>query len=319
VRFVTVVGPGGDRVGVLDGEQVFLLPVGETLIGLLGDDGDRLRGAGERALRDPAGVVALDSVRLRAPIPQPGTIRDFMTFERHVQGAALLMGDGVVSPEWYEIPAFYFSNPYSVIGPYDDVAVPPGSVRFDFELEVAAVIGRAGRDLCVAEAERHIIGYTILNDWSARDVQAHEMRVYLGPAKGKDTASTLGPALVTADELEPFRSGTSFDLGMSVAVNDVVLGADRLSSMAWSFAEMVAYASRGAWVRPGDILGSGTCGGGCLAELWGRQGRDSVPPIQPGDVVTMSVERLGTIRNRVVPGRAPQPIAPRRRQPMIGA
>lgn len=209
---------------------------------------------------------------------------------------------------------FYFTNPYAVVGPYDDVPVPPGCRTFDFELEVAAVIGTAGSDLSVAEAEHHIAGYTILNDWSARDVQAHEMRAHLGPAKGKDTVTTLGPVLVTADELRPFRHGASFDLAMRVSVNDVVIGEDRLSNMAWSFAEMVAYASRGTWVRPGDVLGSGTCGGGCLAELWGRHGRDAVPPVRPGDVVTMTVEQLGTIRNRVVAGVEPREIAPRLRE-----
>jgi 2-keto-4-pentenoate hydratase/2-oxohepta-3-ene-1,7-dioic acid hydratase in catechol pathway len=234
-----------------------------------------------------------------------------MTFEQHVQGAAMLMGDGRIGEEWYELPVFYFTNPYAVIGPYDDAPIPPGCHILDYELEVAAIVGRAGHNLSVDEAERHIVGYTILNDWSARDLQAREMRAHLGPAKGKDTATTLGPWLVTADELAPYRAGTSFDLGMSVSVNDVLLGADRLSNMAWSFAEMVAYASRGTWVRPGDVLGSGTCGNGCLAELWGRHGRDTAPPLRPGDVVTMTVEGLGTIRNRVVPGVEPHVIPPR--------
>ncbi|HLL67358.1 MAG TPA: fumarylacetoacetate hydrolase family protein [Micromonosporaceae bacterium] len=319
MRFVTVTRPGGARAGIIVGDRIHLLPPGETLLGLLGDDGERLHAAGERALREPRGTLELAVAPLCAPIPQPPTIRDFMTFEQHVQGAAMLMGDGRIGQEWYDMPVFYFTNPYAVVGPYDDVAVPPGSRVFDFELEVAAVVGRAGRNLTVADAERHIVGYMILNDWSARDLQTREMRAHLGPAKGKDSATTLGPALVTADELAPFRSGPSFDLGMSVAVNDVVVGTDRLTQMAWSFGEMASYASRGTWVRPGDILGSGACGGGCLAELWGRRGRDAMAPIGPGDVVTMTVEQLGTIRNRVVPGAAPHPLAARSRTPVSAA
>ncbi|MFE7835861.1 fumarylacetoacetate hydrolase family protein [Streptomyces sp. NPDC057474] len=314
MRFVTVTEPEGHRAGLLAGDQVHLFPVGTALLDLLGD-ADALRAAGERVLARPAAVVPLENVRLAAPLPQPPTVRDFMVFERHVEGVSMLMGDGGKPvDEWYEIPAFYFTNPYAVTGPYDDVPVPPGCRVLDFELEVAAVIGKAGRDLSVEEAEKHIAGYMVMNDWSARDLQAAEMRVHLGPAKAKDTATTMGPVLVTADELASCRSGDSFDLEMTVSVNDAVVGTDRLTSMAWSFAEMVAYASRGTWVRPGDVLGSGTCGSGCLAELWGRKGRDAIPPVQVGDVVTMTVERLGTIRNTVVPGVAPRPIPARVRQ-----
>lgn len=311
MRFVTVTEPEGHRAGLLDGDQVCLFPVGTSLLDLLQAD-EGLRAASERVLAAPAAVVPLDDVRLAAPLPQPPTVRDFMVFERHVEGVSMLMGDGGRPVDaWYEMPVFYFTNPYAVTGPYDEVPVPPGCGVLDFELEVAAVIGKAGRDLSVEEAEEHIAGYTVMNDWSARDLQRAEMQVHLGPAKAKDTATTMGPALVTADELAPYRSGDSFDLEMTVAVNDEVIGTDRLTSMTWSFAEMVAYASRGTWVRPGDVLGSGTCGSGCLAELWGRRGRDALPPLQVGDVVTMTVEQLGTIRNTVVPGVAPRPLHPR--------
>ncbi|MFG1925288.1 fumarylacetoacetate hydrolase family protein [Cryptosporangium sp. NPDC048952] len=180
------------------------------------------------------------------------------------------------------------------------VVAPPGSSLFDFELEVAAVIGRAGRDLVGPDAEAHIAGYTIMNDWSARDLQFTEMNVRLGPAKGKDTSTTLGPVLVTPDEIEPYRSGSSYDLRMTASVNGRPIGADSLSSMHFSFGAMIAHASRGTEVRPGDVLGSGTCGGGCLAELWDRHGLDAHPSLRPGDTVTIGVEQLGTITSRIV-------------------
>ena len=137
------------------------------------------------------------------------------------------------------------------------------------------------------------------------DLQFEEMAVRLGPTKGKDTSTTLGPVLVTADELAPHRSGTAFDLGMTAAVNGEVIGTDRWDAMHFSYAEMIEYASRGTEVRPGDLLGSGTCGGGCLAELWGRKGRDAHPPLRPGDTVTISVDVLGTLTSRIVAYRGP--------------
>ncbi|GAA4546305.1 fumarylacetoacetate hydrolase family protein [Pseudonocardia xishanensis] len=302
MRFVTYTTAGSvDRVGVLSGTEIHGLDPGVTLRGLLGDDGERLHRAGERALRDPREVLVLDDVRLRAPLPDPPTVRDFMTFERHVEGTALLAGVATgIPPRWYAAPTFYFTNPYAVLGPHDDVPVPPGSELFDFELEVAAVVGLGGRDIAASDAERHIVGYCLLNDWSARDLQFDEMSVKLGPAKGKDTSLTLGPVLVTADELLPHRSGTAYDLGMSAAVNGVVVGTDRWDSMHFSYAEMIEYASRGTEVRPGDVLGSGTCGGGCLAESWGRAGWAAHPSLQPGDTVTVSVDMLGTLTSRVV-------------------
>ena len=216
-------------------------------------------------------------------------------------------------PEWYQAPTFYFTNPYALVGAHDDVAVPPGSQRLDFELEVAVVVGRDGASLTPEQAREHVFGYTIFNDWSARDLQFREMAVKLGPAKGKDSATTLGPWLVTADELEPYRDADGFlALDMRVSVNGTEIGQDLLSNMGWPFEELISYASRGTWVRAGDVLGSGTCGnGGCLAELWGRRGELSPPPLQPGDVVEMTVEGIGTIRNRVVPGLDLPPVAAR--------
>jgi 2-keto-4-pentenoate hydratase/2-oxohepta-3-ene-1,7-dioic acid hydratase in catechol pathway len=305
VQFVTCGETDGDRVAVLDGDHVYALPPGIRLIDLLGEP-ERLLDAGDRALRNPDAVHTVDEVRLRAPIPSPPTIRDFMTFERHVEGVAKLRSpDARVPEQWYAAPAFYFTTPYAIHGPRDDVEVPPGCTRFDFELEVAAVIGRGGRDIAVADAESHIAGYVLMNDWSARDLQFAEMRVQLGPAKGKDGATTLGPVLVTPDELAPYRSGNAFALRMTAEVNGRVVGEDVWSNMAFSYAQMIAYASRGAEVRTGDVLGSGTCGGGCLAELWGREGFDAHSPLSPGDTVTLSVEHVGSQTSRILPGIQP--------------
>ncbi|GAA2425948.1 hypothetical protein GCM10010405_05560 [Streptomyces macrosporus] len=167
-------------------------------------------------------------------------------------------------------------------GPDDDVPMPPGSAVPDFELEVAAVIGREGRDLDPEQARDHIVGCTVFNDWSARDLQSAEMRVDLGPCKGQDTATTPGPYLVTADELEPYRDADGFlRPALTAEVVGEVVGRDLLSHMSWTFEEMVAYASRGTRVVPGDALGSGTCGnGGCLAELWGLRGERTPPPLR---------------------------------------
>jgi 2-keto-4-pentenoate hydratase/2-oxohepta-3-ene-1,7-dioic acid hydratase in catechol pathway len=313
VRFITYVEEDGDRVGVISGGMVHGLAPGVSLLDLLRSDQD-LQDAGERALTTPSAVRRYADVQLRAPLPDPPTVRDFMTYERHVEGVARLAGDHAGPPErWYEAPAFYFTNPYAVQGPHDDVPMPPGCRLFDLELEVAAVIGRTGRDVPPEEGASYIAGYTILVDWSARDLQLAEMEVRLGPTKGKDTVTTLGPELVTPDELAPWRTDTAFDLLMTVQINGVPVGEDRMSSMAFSFGDMVAYASRGTEVRPGDVLGSGTCGGGCLAELWGRHGVDHHRPLGPGDVVSVEVEQLGTISTRVVAGVDLVPIPPARR------
>ncbi|MFF5365333.1 fumarylacetoacetate hydrolase family protein [Streptomyces scabiei] len=296
---------------------LFPLPGVGSLTGLLARGGGlpELLEEGNATLDMPAGPHVCE-VRLLPPL-QPPTIRDFVTFEEHVEGVRRSVdGVGGVPEAWYDAPTFYFTNPYALIGAHDDVPVPPGSSALDFELEVAAVIGREGQNLSPRQARDHIIGYTVFNDWSARDLQSREMQVRLGPCKGKDTAATLGPYLVTADELEPYRDADGFlRLGLTAAVNGEVVGKDLLSNMSWTFEEMAAYASRGTVVRPGDVLGSGTCGnGGCLAELWGVRGEQSPPPLKPGDTVTLTVDGIGTVSNTVVAGSAPVPLPRARRR-----
>ncbi|MGH2927771.1 MAG: fumarylacetoacetate hydrolase family protein, partial [Solirubrobacteraceae bacterium] len=230
-------------------------------------------------------------------------------------GMEMFEGGVGVPARFYETPHFYFSNPYAVIGPDDDVPVPPGCERFDYELEVAAVIGTAGRDLDTAGARAAIFGYTLFNDWSARDIGRREIKGKLGPAKAKDTASTLGPWLVTADELESRRNAEGvLDLKLTVSRNGEQLGADTLASSSWTMEELVVMAATGTWVRPGDVIGSGTCGSGCLAERWAREGAQAPRPLEPGDEVTLTGTGLGTLRNRVVAGAAPTAVPAGRRR-----
>jgi 2-keto-4-pentenoate hydratase/2-oxohepta-3-ene-1,7-dioic acid hydratase in catechol pathway len=191
-----------------------------------------------------------------------------------------------------------------VLGPGEQVR-PPVTERLDFELEIAVVVGGVegsdGTDLTPDAAASHIFGYTIMNDWSARDLQAREMKVRLGPAKGKDFGTSLGPWIVTADELAPFLDADGFlAVRAEVFVNGVLTGQDLVSNMGWPFPELVAYAARNSRVVPGDVLGSGTVGnGGCLGELWGRAGGLTPPPLGEGDEVRMVVEGIGELTARV--------------------
>ena len=315
MRFATWDGGGVITAGVVGERGLHPLPPRVTVLDLVRAGLPAAREAGRTALSAPP--VPLDEVRLLPPLDPP-TVRDFVAFEEHVEGVVASVADGAgVVPEWYEAPTFYFTNPHALVGAHDDVPVPPGSQLFDFECEVAVVVGGNGSSLTPEQAGAHVFGYTILNDWSARDLQRREMKVQLGPAKGKDSATTLGPWLVTADELEPYRDPDGFlALDMRVAVNGVEVGQDLLSNMGWPFEELISYASRGTRVRAGDVLGSGTCGnGGCLAELWGRRGALDPPPLKPGDVVEMTVEGICTLRHQVVPGLDLPAVRPARPRP----
>lgn len=307
----TYVHGGETTAGVVDDGMVHSLDC--TMAELLAAGLPAALEAGARAVE--AVGVPISDVCLLAPL-QPSTIRDFVTFEEHVEGVRRSVDGAVgVVDAWYEAPRFYFTNPYTVHGTGDTVRPPEACVDLDFELEVAAVVGRSGSSVSVDDAGGHIFGYTILNDWSARDIQRREMQVSLGPAKGKDFANTLGPWIVTADEFDAFRTEDGFfEVGCSVEVNGEEIGRDSLANMGWTFDSMLAYASRDSWVHPGDVLGSGTVGnGGCLAELWGRRGEQSPEPLAFGDVVTMTVDGIGSITNTVGRPRSTPRVPPARR------
>lgn len=246
-------------------------------------------------------------VAIGASFGTPPTVRDFYAFEDHVRAGRRSRGLNM-DPLWYEQPVFYFSNPYAVTGA-GEVRATPRSAEFDFEMEVAAVLWGGGANLAPSSAEELIAGYCIMNDWSGRDVQREEMRMSMGPVKGKDTATSLGPILVTADELEDARSGNGFDLAMRVSVNGAELSVSNLDEIHWSFGEMISYASRGTEVRAGDVIGSGTANGGCLLELRAREGGSTLDWLRPGDEVEISADRLGSLRSIV---RAAEPVIPLR-------
>ncbi|MEK6587787.1 MAG: fumarylacetoacetate hydrolase family protein [Chloroflexota bacterium] len=263
----------------------------ELIASLGGMDPQVLKGSGRKVV----GYRSTEVV-LYPPLPRPMSLRDFYAFEAHVTAAHAIRGREVPL-EWYEIPIFYYSNPSSIFGPEEIIPYPAYSQALDYELEVACVIGVRGKDIPAERAEEHIFGYTIFNDWSARDEQRREMVVGLGPAKGKDFASSLGPAIVTADELAGKATGRPgvFDLELVARVNGIERSRGNWKDLHHSFGDMIARASADVYLMPGDVLGSGTVGTGCLLELTKGEG----PWLQPGDQVELEIEQLGVLRNRV--------------------
>jgi 2-keto-4-pentenoate hydratase/2-oxohepta-3-ene-1,7-dioic acid hydratase in catechol pathway len=302
MRWTTYVSPtdGLEHPAVLSDGSLYGLRTATRLIALLGDDGELLARSGEQALADPLDVLAEGEAELRAPIPAPPSVRDFYAFETHVRTYRKASGKEM-DPDWYELPVFYFQNPAAIRSARDDVPMPPGSVKYDFELEFAAVIGRGGANLAPDEAEQHIAGYLLFCDWSARDLQAREVLHTLGPVKGKDTATSLGPWLITPDELAPRRSGKSFDLEMTASVNGRPYSAGNADDLYWSFGQMISYASRGTRVQTGDVIASGTVGTGCILELSTVHSEEEYPWLKPGDEVRLEADLLGAITATITP------------------
>ncbi len=231
------------------------------------------------------------------PVPPVASIRDFYAFEQHVKTCRAHRGLGMV-PQWYQVPVFYFSNPIAVLGDGQPVKAPHGSQALDYELELACVVGTAARDLPADDSALDCLaGFTIMNDWSARDLQRAEMAVGLGPSKSKDFATSLGPALVpVADLKDRYRDGR-LHLEMTARVNGKEYSRGNAGSMFWTWPQLLAHASRDTELRPGDVLGSGTVGTGCILELtpetvggW----------LKSGDVVELEIERIGVLRTPIV-------------------
>ena len=251
--------------------------------------------------REDIEATPIDEVTLLAPVPRPTTMRDGYAFRQHVAAARRNRGVEMI-PEFDEFPVFYFTNPGSVSGPGDVIVREDHLEKLDFELEVAIVIGKECRDVSASEADDYIFGYMIYNDWSARAMQMREMKLNLGPAKGKDFANTFGPWLATKDELADLRiegeSGERYDLTMTAEINGTEVSRGNVKDMTWTFGQIIERASYGVTLRPGDVIGSGTVGTGCLLELNGSGITNQW--IENGDTVTMSIDRLGTLSNTIV-------------------
>jgi fumarylacetoacetate (FAA) hydrolase len=275
VRLVTFeVGDGPPRVGLLRSDGVIEQLEAIDMVEWLAGSGRHPTGP----THDPA------DVRLLAPVPSPPSVRDFYAYEGHVRAGFQRRGSAEIPDAWYEAPVFYFSNPAVVFGPGQPVRRPPSCQMLDFELEIAAVIG----------ADQQIAGFTLLNDWSARDIQRREMTVGLGPAKGKDFATSLGPWLVSPDEL-PF-DGERLELEATVTVNGRVVTRASAKPMHFSWPQLVAQAAQNTRLRPGDLLGSGTLTGGSLLDIGTLDGRW----IEPGDEVVLAAPGLSELRTPVV-------------------
>ncbi|MET3194557.1 fumarylacetoacetate hydrolase family protein [Bacillus sp. OAE603] len=296
MKFITFLYEGKEKAGILVDDQVLDInklsngKIPSDLLSILENydeyknDIAELTGAG----------IPLSSVELRSPLPKPSSIRDFYAFEEHVKTSRGRRGLEMI-PEWYEVPVFYFTNHRAVIGPEDSVFIPSNCKRMDYELEIACIIKKAGSNISVEEADDYILGYTIMNDWSARDLQAHEMKVGLGPSKGKDFATSLGPWIVTKDEIEQYRKNKSYDLQMTATINGKVISSGNFSSIYYSFSELISHASKNVTLYPGDVIGSGTVGTGCILEL----GEEKHRWLEDGDEVELHITGLGKLRNIV--------------------
>ena len=274
MRLVSYRDPDGKgRVGELAGERVTPLRAAGMV--------EWLSGHGGAPAGDPR---PLSGLRLLAPVPDPPSVRDFFAFEDHVAAGFRLRGSEIPDA-WYEAPVFYFSNPASIHGPGQPVRRPAASTMLDFELEIAAVIGQ----------DESIAGFTLMNDWSARDVQRREMTVGLGPHKGKDFATSLGPWLATPDEL-PYADGR-LELEATVRLNGQEIARASAAEKRFAWPDLVAHAARDTRLRAGDVLGSGTLNGGCLLELGPLEGGRW---IEPGDTLELSAPGLGTLMTPVV-------------------
>ena len=284
------------HAGVMREERVLLLNY-PTLLELLQDPKGMTKA--RQLLESNQPGMALSAVTLLPPVPNPPTLRDFYAFEQHVKAARAKRGVGMI-PEWYEIPTFYFSNTSELYGHDEPIPYPQGSNELDIELEIACVIGREGKDISTDEAAEYIAGYTIMNDWSARDFQRLDMKLNLGPGKGKDFATSLGPWLVTPDELTTRRTGNGvnerYDMTMLARVDGQEISRGNFNQIYYSFPQIIAHASRNARLRSGDVIGSGTVGTGCLYEI----GTEVYPWFQRGETIELEIDGIGVLRNRIV-------------------
>ncbi|MEN9570086.1 MAG: hypothetical protein RL172_1317 [Bacteroidota bacterium] len=321
MKLVSYLKDGHDQLALLIDERLYDtdalhpdLPISMAMFLNYWDDMYPVLLAAEKKIKDGVGrtvsSIALQEVTLLAPVPHPTSCRDGYAFRQHVAAARRNRKVDMI-PEFDQYPIFYFTNHNSIQGPGDIVCMPDHFEKLDFELEVAIVICRHGKNIPAAEADQYIAGLMIMNDMSARRLQMEEMLLNLGPAKGKDFSTAIGPMLVTLDELEQFvvdckenHTGKSWDLTMKCTVNGVQVSLGKVSDMDWTFAEIIERCSYGVDLYPGDVIGSGTVGTGCFLELNGT-GKLNNPDyaeqwLQDGDVVEMEIDGLGKLSNHIV-------------------
>jgi fumarylacetoacetate (FAA) hydrolase len=317
MKLVSYRTEGREHLGVSVGGHIFNLHSCDKLIP---DSMSRFLEEGEEIMEHAkrvnegisSGTIAAREeafYELIAPVPHPSSCRDGYAFRQHVAAARRNRRMAMI-PEFDQYPVFYFTNHHAVQGPGEILCMPDHFQKLDFELEVAAVIGRKGRNICAEEADGYIAGYLIMNDMSARTLQMEEMLLSLGPAKGKDFATAIGPWMVTPDELLPYKTtpkpghtGNTYDLKMTCSVNGKQVSAGTMADMDWTFAEIIERCAYGADILPGDVIGSGTVGTGCFLELNGSgllNDPDYVPQwLQDGDIVEMEITGLGVLSNTI--------------------
>ena len=297
---------GSNRIGAIENGFIYDFHsidsnISDSMLGFL-QGGEVQMNLANKAIDGGKTSIPVDSVKLLSPLSNPPSVRDAYAFRQHVATARRNRGLEMI-PEFDEIPIFYFTNHNAVFGPGNFPVLKRHTEKLDFELECAAIIGKGGRNISVSEADNYITGFMIMNDFSARGLQMQEMKLNLGPAKGKDFGSSFGPWLVTKDELESYcetsPEGDRYNLKMKAFVNEIQVSEDTLSNMTWTFAQIIERVSYGVDIFPGDIIGSGTCGTGCFLELNGSKITDN-QWLNSGDTVTLEIEGLGILTNKII-------------------
>jgi len=297
---------GSNRIGAIENGFIYDFHsidrnISDSMLGFL-QGGEVQMNLANKAIDGGKTSIPVDSVKLLSPLSNPPSVRDAYAFRQHVATARKNRGLEMI-PEFDEIPIFYFTNHNAVFGPGNFPVLKRHTEKLDFELECAAIIGKGGRNISVSEADNYITGFMIMNDFSARGLQMQEMKLNLGPAKGKDFGSSFGPWIVTKDELESYcetsPEGDRYNLNMKAFVNEIQVSEDTLSNMTWTFAQIIERVSYGVDIFPGDIIGSGTCGTGCFLELNGSKITDN-QWLNSGDTVTLEIEGLGMLTNKIM-------------------
>tara|TARA_B100000749_G_scaffold272146_1_gene253729 strand:+ start:390 stop:1319 length:930 start_codon:yes stop_codon:yes gene_type:complete len=297
---------GNIKFGALEDGKIYDLnaidsQISDNMLEFLQGGKEQLQLA-KAAVENESPTISTEDAKLISPVPNPPSVRDAYAFRQHVATARQNRGLEMI-PEFDEIPIFYFTNHHAIFGEGDFPVRQRHTEKLDFELECAAVIGKSGRNISIEKADDYTAGFMIMNDLSARVLQMQEMKLNLGPAKGKDFGSSFGPWLVTKDELEPYRrsspDGDRYDLRMKAFVNNIQVSEDTLANMTWTFAQIIERVSYGVDIFPGDVIGSGTCGTGCFLELNGSKITDN-QWLNPGDTVSLEIEGLGTLKNKIL-------------------